>query len=371
MTNSTKGILLITPFFAPNIGGVETHLTDLVNELNRLKYQIYVHTYSPLTTSNTNWKTKETIGNIHIRRYTWPGKNIFHHVEKYPLLDFIYLTPYLFLRTFFWTLKNHSKINVIHSHGFNGAVCGILIGKIFSKKHLTSTHALYPNQPNSLTAKISRFILNQTDIILVQSDESKKQLLSWGVQKNKIKPYRYWIDPKKFNTKKTQLHSQFTVIFVSRLIPKKGTRTVLKLAKQMPKINFVMIGSGPEANFIQQHLCPNLNFIGQVSNDQLLDYYSQSDIFIQPALYLEGFTRTIMEAVSCGLPVIASNLGTIPEIVDSSVSILVKPTVNNFKQAINKLYLHPDILKKMKQNCPKYTQKNFNPQNIKLITKYF
>ena len=371
MTNSTKGVLLITPFFAPNIGGVETHLTDLVNELNRLKYPIYVHTYSPLTTPDTKWKPKETIGNIHIRRYLWPGKNIFHHVEKYPILDFVYLTPYLFLRTFFWMLKNHLKINVIHSHGFNGAVCGVVLAKIFSKKHLTSTHALYSNQPNSLTAKISRFILNQTDIILVQSVESEKQLLSWGVKKDKIKPYRYWIDPQKFNTKNTKPHSKFTVIFVSRLIQKKGTRIVTKLAKQMPKINFIMIGSGPESEFIQKHLVPNLNFVGKVNNDQLLDYYSQSDIFIQPALYQEGFTRTIMEAVSSGLPVIASNIGTIPEIVDSTVSVLVKPTVNNFKKAINTLHQNPKILEQMKQNCPKYTKKYFNPKNIKQITKHF
>jgi len=371
MNHQTKGILLITPFFAPNIGGVETHLTDLVNQLNSLHYPVYVHTYSPLTTPNTNWKSKETINNIHIKRYLWPGKNIFHHVEKYPLLDFVYLTPYLFLRTFFWMIKNHSKIKIIHSHGFNGAVCGVLLGKIFSKKHLTSTHALYPNQPNSFTAKISRYILNQTDIILVQSIESEKQLLSWGVKKDKIKPYRYWIDPQKFNTNKNKPHSKFTVIFVSRLIPKKGTRIVLKLAKQMSKINFIMIGSGPETEFIKNHLSPNLNFVGQINNDQLLDYYSQSDIFIQPALYQEGFTRTIMEAVSSGLPVVASNLGTIPEIVDSSVSILIKPTINNFKQAINKLYRHPDILQQMKQNCPKYTQNNFNPKNIKLITKHF
>lgn len=371
MSHQTKGILLITPFFAPNIGGVETHLTDLVNGLASLHYKVYVHTYSPLTTPNTNWKSTETSKNTYVKRYLWPGKNIFHHVEKYPILDFLYLTPYLFLRTFFWMLKNHSKINIIHSHGFNGAVCGVILGKIFSKKHLTSTHALYSNQPNSFTAKISRFILNQTDIVLVQSVESEKQLLSWGVKKDKIKPYRYWIDPKKFNTKSIQPHSKFTVIFVSRLIPKKGTRIVLKLSQKMPKINFIMIGSGPEAEFIQKHIAPNLNFVGKVDNDQLLDYYSQSDIFIQPALYQEGFTRTIMEAVSSGLPVVASDIGTIPEIVDSSISILVKPTIDNFKKAINKLYQNPDILNQMKQNCPKYTKKYFHPKNIKQITKHF
>lgn len=372
--HSKPSVLLLSPFFQPNIGGVETHLTDLVNQLNILNYRVYVHTYSPLTTS-VPWKSKQNFKNIHIYRYYWFGHNLFHKIEKYPILDFLYLTPYLLFRTFFWMVLNHRKITVIHSHGFNGTVCGVVLAKIFSKKHLTSTHALYVHPPSSFTAKITGFILNQTDIILAQSNESEKQLLSWGVNPDKVKQYRYWIDPQKFNTSNRKKYlsqkSDFTVIFVSRLIPKKGTRIVLKLAKKLPNIKFMVIGSGPEEAYIKKHLTPNLNFLGTISNHQLLDYYSQSDIFIQPALYQEGFTRTIMEAVSSGLPVVASNIGTIPEIVSPEVSILVKPTVNNFAQAILKLYRQPSLLEQMRRNCSGYSRNNFSPKNIKQITKYF
>ena len=365
-----KGVLILTPFFSPNIGGVETHLDDLVKELAKLNYSVYVHTYSPLTTP-AKWQSRENKGNTHIYRYSWIGKNIFHKIEKYPILDFIYLTPYLFLRTFFWMLQNHSKINTIHSHGFNGAVAGNLLKLIFQKKHLTSTHALYNNSPSSLIAKLSSFFLNQTDLVLAQSEHSKQQLVNWGVKESKIALYRYWIDPDKFNNKISKTNSDFKVLFISRLIPKKGTRIIVKLAQKLPQIKFTIIGSGPESNYISNQKLTNINFLGKVDNKNLINYYSESSLFIQPALYQEGFTRTIMEAIACGTPVLASNIGTIPEIVDPSVSVLVKPTIKYFESAIIKLLKNKKLLNQMKFNCSSYTKKYFSPNNIKLITKHY
>lgn len=366
-----KNILILTPFFYPNIGGVETHLTDLVEGLNKNNYRVYVHTYSPLTT-NAKYKSRETIDNINIYRYRWFGHNLFHKIEKYPLLDFLYLTPYLSVRTFFWLLLNHSKITTIHSHGLNGAFAGNLLSFIFKKKHLTSTHALYNNTSSSLTAKLTSLILNRTDIVLAQSVHSKDQLISWGINNKKIQLYRYWVDPQKFNSKISQKStSNFTVIFVSRLIIKKGTRIITKLAKKLPNINFIIIGTGPESDYISKQKKLNIKFLGKVDNNKLKDIYSKADVFIQPALYQEGFTRTIMEAVACGIPVIASNIGTIPEIVNDSVSILVKPTIDNFQTAIIKLSQDKKLLSQMKNNCKKYTDKYFSPDNIKMITKHY
>lgn len=370
-TYNKKGILILTPFFFPNIGGVETHLTDLVDKLGQLNYKVYVHTYSPLTTK-VKWKSKEISKNLNIYRYRWFGNNLFHKIEKYPLLDFLYLTPYLFIRTFFWMLSNKSKISTIHSHGFNGAVAGNLLSFIFNKKHITSTHALYDNSPNSLTAKLTSFILNKTDVVLAQSVHSKNQLVSWGVNSQKISLYRYWVDPNKFSPQtNVEKSSKFKVIFVSRLIKKKGTRIITKLADKLTNVEFIIIGTGPESDYITSQNKPNINFLGKVDNNKLQNIYSIADVFIQPALYQEGFTRTIMEAVACGIPVVASNIGTIPEIVDSTVSILVKPTVANFESAINKLSQDKKLLSKMKTNCQKYTKTFFSPDNIKMITKHY
>lgn len=381
--NTKKGILLITPFFSPNIGGVETHLNDLVRELDKQNYSVYVHTYSPLTTANVNWKPHEKIGHIDIYRYKWIGKNIFHKVEKIPFFDFLYLTPYLFIRTYFWMLKNHTKISTIHSHGFNGAVIGLLIQKIFRIKHINSTHTLYENKPSSTTAFLTKSILNQIDIVLAQSNASAKQLISWNVNSKIIYPYRYWLDLTIFKKKnktrlkiRTQLKlkpSDFIVLSVGRLIRKKGVCLLAKIATKLPNIYFIFIGTGPEENFLSNFskTHKNIIFLGKIPNSQLPDFYNAADIFCSPVLYQEGFSRTIMESIACGTPVLASNYGTIPEITSTSNAILIKPTLITLIKNLRNLSIDTSTLKNLKKNCRGHALKYYNSDNIQMITKHY
>ena len=67
MARLNKGILILCPFFSPNIGGVETHLDDLVTKLDQLKYNVFVQSHSPITTPNVAWLKNEKRGqNINI-----------------------------------------------------------------------------------------------------------------------------------------------------------------------------------------------------------------------------------------------------------------------------------------------------------------
>ena len=110
MTKNKKGILILTPFFSPNIGGVESHLDNLVTALDEKGYRVFVQTYSPLTTENTLSKKLEYLGNsTKIFRHKWIGKNLFHKLENHPVLDFLYLTPYLFFRSLLFMLANSKK----------------------------------------------------------------------------------------------------------------------------------------------------------------------------------------------------------------------------------------------------------------------
>ena len=59
MIDKKLGVLILSPFFSPNIGGVESHLDDLVSALDKRKYKVFVQTYSPITTSNVVWESRE------------------------------------------------------------------------------------------------------------------------------------------------------------------------------------------------------------------------------------------------------------------------------------------------------------------------
>lgn len=370
-----KTILQLTPFFAPNIGGVETHLSDLVIELDRLNYKNIVLTYSPLSTPNTTWKHHESVGkNSIIFRYKWLAYNMFYHLEKFPLLNLVYLTPYLLIRSTLFLLNYHSHIDVIHSHGLNGAIIGIILKKIFKiKKHITSIYSTYDNVPlNSFSTKFMVYILNHCDLVLTQSDISVSQLKNIGVNPAKISRYYHWIDLEQFKSAPTK-NKNFSVLFIGRMIPQKGTLLLAKVAKQLPNIIFTFVGNGPDYPHLYRQSLENKNIklIGNVPYNSLHKYYQQSSILCVPSKYKEGWGRIIAESIACGTPVISSNLGATVEATDTSVAIFIKPTVKNFVREINRLYTNQKIYQKLLKNCRPYALKHYSNENLSYITKNY
>jgi len=382
MNKSKQGVLILTPFFSPNIGGVETHLDNLVSILDEKGYKVFVQTYSPITTANIPWKKSELIGNnIQINRYKWFGKNLFHKLENYPVFDFLYLTPYLFVRSLFFMATNSKKIDIIHAQGLNAGVIGIVLKIIFQKRLLISLHAVYPQiGENKLAKRATRLILKNAEIALGMSKAVINQFDRLKTGKGNLKRYRYWIDTEKFKPmlkkearNKIGINNGFTVLFAGRLIPIKGVNLLAAIARELEHIQFIFIGNGPLENTLK-HLSnqlSNLHFLGQVQNSNMPAYHSSADIFCIPSLYEEGLGRVAMEAISCGTPVIGSKRGGIPEALDNTISLLVEPTHENIRRSIELLYEDEDRLKKMRSFCRKYALEHYSKRNADLITKYY
>lgn len=373
METIKKTILQITPFFHPNIGGVETHLSDLVTELSKNNYKSIILTYSPITTK-TNYKTFEKSKNIEIHRFPWIGGNLFHKLEKHPLINIFYITPYLLIRSIIFLIFHPHKIDTIHSHGINAAIIGIIIKKIFKiNNHITSIYSTYDNVPlNSFGTKFMVYILNNTDKVLTQSVQSIEQLSKLGIKQNKIDLYRHWIDLKQFKPIRSSPHP-FSVLFIGRLIPQKGALLLAKVASTMQYIDFLFVGQGPDYSKLEKYSkkYKNIKLLGNIPYSKLPKAYNMANVFCIPSLYKEGWGRVIMEALACGLPIIASNRGAITEVVDSSVAIIINPTYINLKKSIEKIYKDKKLFNKLKNNSIKYAHSHFSSKSISLITKYY
>jgi len=378
-----KRILHITPFFSPNVGGVETHLSDLTLELDKIGYKNIILTYSPITTPDVLWRSSESFGkDSFIRRFKWIGFNLFYRLEKYPFINLFYITPYLLFRSITWLFLHRPKITAIHSHGINGAVIGVILKKIFRiPQHVVSIYSTYDNVPISDALNCFLvFILNLTDKVLTQSQPSIRQLTTLGVKSDKIDLYRHWIDLKQFKPldkaklrKKFKIDNKFSIIFVGRMIPQKGATILGEIATQLPKINFLFVGQGPDFKALKRLSLThkNIKLFGNVPYAKLHLYYNLADVFCIPSLYSEGWGRVTMEALACGLPVVASNRGAIPEVVDKSVAIIVKPTLKNLKSSIEKFHKDPKFFQKLKNNSSKFARLRYSPKSVGLITKHY
>ncbi|MFZ2153321.1 MAG: glycosyltransferase family 4 protein [Microgenomates group bacterium] len=368
-----KTILHLTPFYPPNIGGVETHLQDLTQVLSTQNYRQIVLTYSPLTTTVT-YQRLEKKPNLIIRRFYLFGHNLFHTLEKYPLLNFCYITPYLLVRSILWLLFHPQKIDTIHSHGLNGAIIGNILQKIFSiPRHLTSIYSTYDNVPlNSLGTKILVSTLNHTNHIVTQTDQSIHQLISLGVEPKRISRYYHWLDLNRFHPVKNK-PSTFSVLFIGRLIPAKNALMLAKVASKFPQLIFNFVGTGPDYPSLKKMslVFPNIRLHGDIPYSRLHEYYQSNSILCLPSKYSEGWGRVLAESVACGTPVICSHLGGTVEAVDSTVAILIPPTISNFTKSIRLLSTHSKIYLQMCRHCRPYATQHYSSDNIHYITQFY
>ncbi|MEI6632129.1 MAG: glycosyltransferase, partial [bacterium] len=121
LKNKEDGILMITPFFSPNVGGVEAHLDSLCEYLSKKDKSVYVVTYQPITVKRKGLYL-ERRGSVEIRRYPWFGKDLFSKLERHFFLNLFYISTGIFLYAFSFLLLKGRKIRVIHAHGLNAAL---------------------------------------------------------------------------------------------------------------------------------------------------------------------------------------------------------------------------------------------------------
>ncbi len=368
-------VLQITAHFRPNLGGVETHLSDLINYLNKKNNDVFVLTYRPLSTK-VKWKAFEKIEKIKILRIPWIS-GLFLKLVYYPILEFLYLLPGLFVFTPFAIVLH--KPDVIHAHGLVAGTTAVFWGKLFKIRVVISLHSIYTFPKNGLYRNFVKFILSKSAKVMSLSKQSAKEIMDLGVPKEKITTFTYWIDLEKFKKienakKKLQWADGFVILFVGRIIPEKGIKELLEASLLFDKkITLVIAGVGPLEKLINKYVLKNKNilFLGNVNNLELPTYYSAADVLIVPTMGEEGFGRVIIEALACGLPVIGANRGAIPEAMDKTVGELIDISPNNISKTVNHFYKNQKKLKLLSEKTRSFALKRYSERNAKEITKFY
>lgn len=123
------------------------------------------------------------------------------------------------------------------------------------------------------------------------------------------------------------------VVSVGRLVGWKGLRVVLEALAGVPFLRYIVVGSGPEeaalkAFALRLGVSDRVEFAGRIPHSDLPRLIAQCDIFVQPSTGEEAFGISVVEAMACGLPVLASGNGGLPEILVDGVTGLLLPPGN-------------------------------------------
>ncbi len=364
-------VLQLTAHFRPNIGGVETHLDDLVKALIKHDWLVTVLTYRPLT-ARSNWKIYEGSANLSIIRIPWIP-NLFYSLVSLPLFEFLYLVPGLFLFTPFILIIVNP--DVVHAHGLVAGFVAVFWSKIFNKKVVISTHSIYSFPEKSFYKSFVTWIFKNAQFCLGLSKQAASEILSLGIDKNKVSNFTYWIDLENFTKVKNAKVSlgwdkKFVVLFVGRLISEKGLEILLESAKSWHEgIELKIIGTGPLEDLVIETVSKqkNIEYLGVVTQNKLPEYYSASDILIVPSASEEGFGRVIIEALACGTPVIGSNRGAISEAINNKVGRLIDISVESIKNNVEDFYNNNDKLVNLAKNCRNLAERRYSEKNIETI----
>lgn len=168
---------------------------------------------------------------------------------------------------------------------------------------------------------------------------------------------------------KSQKLKVITLLTVSRLVKRKGHIKVLEVIKDLPDVNYQIIGDGPYRQEIinkinELHLEDRVQLITDVEDDRLPEFYSKADIFVMPTSKSkydrEGFGIVYLEAQLFGLPVIATKHPGVDEaVIDKGTGLLIEDHPEALKYAIEKLVKDQEMRHRMGKAGQEFVAKGF------------
>jgi len=161
---------------------------------------------------------------------------------------------------------------------------------------------------------------------------NKIEVVPNGVNINQFKllnkeEQRKWVE----NYFGIDFSSDLNIINVGRLSQEKGIRYLIKSLESLsPSAKLFLVGDGPEKNNLKRlveklELENRVMFVGKIAHEELPKILNAMDVFVLPAISMEGFSNSMLEAMACGLPVVTTPIGAGPEVIKEEIGVVVEP----------------------------------------------
>lgn len=241
--------------------------------------------------------------------------------------------------------KNGFNADLIYSHFVQIGIAGTRLAKKMGiPSFIANGEADTIKETRLYNPKLVKKTLKNVTGIISVSTKNRSEIfkLSDGdaAVKDKVSIIVNAADSKKFYKKdKLEIRKKmgwpenaFIVAFTGSFIERKGVFRLCKAIDRFDDVYAIFMGVGDE-----KPNCKNILHCGKVVNSEMVDYLNAADVFVLPT-QAEGCSNAIVEAISCGLPVISSNLEFNFDVLDESCAILIDPnSVDEIAEAIKKM----------------------------------
>ncbi|KAK4464668.1 family 4 putative glycosyltransferase [Cladorrhinum samala] len=352
----TYNIAMVSDFFYPQPGGVESHIYQLSTKLIDRGHKVIVITH--------NYEGRSGV------RYLTNGLKVYH----VPFLVIFRSATLPTVFSFFPIFRNivlRERINIVHGHASLSNFCheAILHARTMGLRTVFTDHSLFgfADAASILTNKLLKFTLSDVDHVVCVSHTCKENtvlrasldplmvsVIPNAVVAENFKPLSYSTSSSSGNHPFTPHHPPpprplgphdiITIVVISRLFYNKGTdlltAAIPRILENHPNTRFIIAGSGPKAIDLEQMIEQNVlqdrvEMLGSIRHEEVRDVMVRGQIYLHPSL-TEAFGTVIVEAASCGLYVVCTQVGGIPEVLPSHMTVFAKPEEDDLVAATGK-----------------------------------
>ncbi len=366
-------ILIATGIYPPEIGGPATMLEALVKSLRQRGLAVKVITYSPKSVgreSITDDKNAEIHRIIRSRFKLFDLLNYFCRMfELASWADVIYATDTYSVGYFTYLIKKIFKRKYIIRFAGDSA-WETAVGAGWTQDYLDD-FLTKKYRPKIERLKVRRKqILVKADTVITVSNFLSGVARQIGVEPGKISLIYNSVD---FNLphnpenapvidwRKQYGREAKIIITACRLTPWKGVDGIIKILNELNKkigqVFLLVLGEGSELNKLQnlakeRKVADRFKFLGRIDNRQIIDYFKIADLFILNSNY-EGLSHTLLEAMTAGIPIIATKVGGNPEVLSDGQEGLMVHYNNQAEllEAAVKILTNQDLARRLVINA--------------------
>lgn len=360
---------MVTPEFPPNCAGMGQYAYNLSKKLVELGNDVTVITRG-------SWKK--------VKIENFDGIKVYR-VRFIPLPPAHVNIHGYFLNKFFSKTFDETSFDIIHYHSplvppiktklssvttFHS--CWKTEGKMYDK--ITDIYSLYVRMFNKFFVQNEINSIKNTDKITTVSRKVAEDLSDfYGVDISEITVVGNGVNTNFFTPSKNSCEKS-NILYTGRLVYGKGLIDLVKSAeyvcKEYPDALFILAGAGTLRSALEKmvrdlRLEHNFSFIGFIGQEEILKQYQSSTIYMLPS-YSEGLPTSVLEAMSCGIPVVATDIpGTSEVMVNGETGLLVPPKEpKKLADAILVLLGDEKLRKKISINSRDYILNNHNLEKI-------